>query len=125
LVKKFVLIAGFLLFALLVAAWLFPELDRPVRIAVSYGGLISAFLSFTGFFLLYRSLAASALTFIKLVVGGMIVRLLLALSAIAVGIGLFALPTGSLVGSCLISYVIFTVLEHICIYPALTRKKST
>ena len=114
-----------MLFALLVAAWLFPGLDRSVRIAVTYGGLISAFLSFTGFFLLYNSQGASALKFVKLVVGGMIVRLLLALAAIAVGIAVFALPAPALVGSCLISYVIFTVLEHMCIYPVLTRKKST
>jgi hypothetical protein len=114
-----------LLFALLAAAWLFPGLDRSVRIAVTYGGLISAFLSFTGFFLLYNNQGASALTFVKLVVGGMILRLLLALSAIAVGIGVFALPAPALVGSCLISYVIFTVLEHMCIYPVLTSKKLT
>ena len=111
--------------ALLAASWLIPGLDSSVRIAVTYGGLISAFLSFTGFFLLYNSQQASALKFIKMVVGGMIVRLVLALAAIAVGIGVFALPAPALVGSCLISYVIFTVLEHIYIYPVLTRKKST
>ena len=125
LAKRFVITAASLLFALLVAAWLFPRLDGSVRVAVSCGGLISAFLSFTGFFLLYNSQAASAGRFIKLVLGGMIIRLLLALSAIALGIGVFALPAGALVGSCLISYVIFIAVEHVYLYPVLTRKKSS
>lgn len=125
LAKKFVITAASLLFALLAAAWLFPRLDWSVRVAISYGGLISAFLSFTGFFLLYNSRAASVRKFIKLVLGGMLIRLLLALSAIALGIGVFALPAPVLVGSCVISYVIFTVIEHAYLFPVLTRKKST
>ncbi len=55
----------------------------------------------------------------------MIIRLLLALSAIALGIGVFALPARALVGSCLISYVIFIAVEHVYLYPVLTRKKSS
>ena len=113
------------MFVLLAIAWLFPGLGRSVRIAVAYGGLISAFLSFTGFFLLYKSPAASAGKLIKLVVGGILARLVLALSAIAMGIAVLALPAGALVGACVTSYVVFTLIEYVCLFPILTRTKST
>ena len=104
-------------------AWLFPGLQKVTRISLTYGGLISAVLSLVGFILLSRGMGATAGNFIGLVVGGMIGRLALALALIAFGIGLFNLSAGALVGSCLITYVIFTVLEHLYLLPLPTNRE--
>ncbi|HUU28095.1 MAG TPA: hypothetical protein VM123_09805 [archaeon] len=106
-------------------AWLFPGLQVNTRAAVTYGGLISVFLTAAGFILLSCCKGANAGKFIKLVLGGMIARIILALGLIAVGIGLFHLPAGALAGSCLITYVVFSTLEHLYLLPLLTNKGKT
>ena len=42
-----------------------------------------------------------------------------ALAAVAAGLGLFHLPAGTFVGSCLVSYVVFMGLEHFYLLPLL------
>ena len=108
-----------ILFAL---AWLIPGFEKRARIAFSYGCSISALLSLSGFLILLKSAASSAKKFIRVLLGGMIIRLFLALAAIALGIGVLGLPTGALVGSCLTSYVIFTILEHVYLLPLLSNR---
>ena len=58
----------------------------------------------------------------KLVLGGMAVRVFIALGLIVVGIAALGLPAGRLVGSCMISYVVFVTLEHLFALPALKHK---
>jgi hypothetical protein len=43
---------------------------------------------------------------------------------IVLGIAVFRLPAGMLVGSCMLSYVVFITLEHVFALPALKRKNA-
>jgi len=116
---------------LLAAAWLIPNLDSLSRLAAGYGASISFALSLAGFFLLAGTRHADPGRFIRLLLGGMAARLMIALAAVAIGLGLFDLPAGIFVGSCVVSYVIFMGLEHVYLLPLLkgpgikTRRNGT
>ena len=120
--KGFPLWSALLLMVLAFTAWLMPEKDPLARLAVVYGGLISAGISFSGFALVVRSTRIDAENFIRIFIGGMIARLALALAAIAAGIALLDFPVAMLIISCLISYFVFTLLEYIFLLPLLTEK---
>ncbi len=79
-------------------------------------------LSWLGFALLMRVPGSDSNRFLKLVLGGMAARLALALLLLTLGIGLFNLPAAELVGSCLVSYVVLTALEHTYALPSLKRR---
>lgn len=120
--KGFPLWSALLLMVLTLTAWLMPEKDPLARLAVIYGGLISAGISFSGFVLAVRSTRIDAKTFIKIFIGGMIARLGVALAALAAGIALLEFPVAVLIISCLASYFVFTLLEYIFLLPLLTEK---
>jgi hypothetical protein len=92
------------------------------QIAVCYGGAISLGLSWFGFALLMKVPGSDSNRFLKLVLGGMAARLVLALLLLTLGIGIFDLPAAELVGSCLVSYVVMTVLEHTYALPSLKQR---
>jgi len=120
--KGFPFWSALLLMVLALTAWLMPEKDPLARLAVIYGGLISAAISFSGFVLVVRSTGIDAKNFIKLFLGGMIARLGVALAALAAGIALLEFPVAVLIISCLASYFVFTLLEYIFLLPLLTEK---
>ena len=77
-----------------------------------------------GYALLMRVPGSDPGLFMKLVLGGMAARILVALAMIVLGIGVFKLPAGMLVGGCMLSYVVFITLEHLFALPALKRKNA-
>jgi hypothetical protein len=99
-----------------------PGLEFSARLAVLYGGLISIATSISGYSFLSRSVAAPSIKFIKLVLGGIVLRLFGALGLIALGIGIFRLPPVPLGLSCLGAYVVCTLVEYRYICARLTFK---
>ena len=65
---------------------------------------------------------ADTKSFFKLVLGGMAARMLVALGLIVLGIAVLSLPSGWLVISCMLSYVVFITLEHVYALPILKQK---
>lgn len=120
--KRFILAAGALCFLFLALIRYLP-LQPAERLAAGYGLLISTAVACFGFFLLRRSDSVSPGKFIKRLLLGMVIRLFLALGAVFLGIAVMHLPAGMLVGSCLLSYVILTLLEHYFLLPLISRKK--
>jgi hypothetical protein len=120
--KRFILAAGALCFLFLALIRYLP-LQHSERLAAGYGLLISIAIACFGFFLLRGSHRVSPGKFIKRLLLGMVIRLFLALAAVFLGIAVMHLPAGMLVGSCLLSYVIFTLLEHVYLLPLISRKK--
>ncbi|MEA1997671.1 MAG: hypothetical protein U9N45_08515 [Gemmatimonadota bacterium] len=105
-------------------ACFFPGLSQASRAAVIYGGLTGSGLSLSGYILLVRSIEAPESKFLKLVLGGMVLRIMLGLAVVAAGIGLFRLPPVGLVVSCFASYTVFMILEYFYLYPLLTDRKK-
>jgi len=120
--KGFPLWSAMLLAVLALTAWLIPERRPLTRLAVLYGGLISAATSLSGFALVVRSSEFEALQFFKRFIGGMILRLGLGLAALGAGITVLDLPVAALVISCLASYFVFTLLEYFFLLPLLSGK---
>lgn len=121
--RKFYALTAFL-YALLVAACYLAQFG-PVRwLAVCYGGAISLGLSWLGFALLMKVPGSDSNRFLKLVLGGMAARMLVALLMVVLGIGVLKLPSGELIGSCMVSYVVFVTLEHSYALPSLKRKNN-
>lgn len=119
--KNFLIVLATLAVVSVAAFWLYPELQKVTRISLSYGCLTSALVALAGFVVILRSIGASSKKFIKLVLGGLVVRLIAFLTLIALGIGLFHLEALALVVSCLTSYLIFTSLEYFYLMPLLKK----
>ncbi len=112
------------LYVFLAVGLYFAPLSRIQWLAGCYGGAISLGLSWLGFALLMKVPGSDSNRLLKLVLGGMAARMLVALLVVALGIGVFKLPSGVLIGSCMLSYVVFVTLEHIYALPSLNRKKQ-
>lgn len=97
-----------------------------VRIAIIYGGMISATTSVSGFFLLAKTIKlGTTQVFLKIFLGGMIIRIFVALAALAVGLGILDLPVKPLIISCLTTYFVFTLLEYVFLFPLLIGREHS
>jgi len=119
--KKFFILTVSLFAVMLFAGHIFSSSTED-WLAVCYGCGVSLGLSWVGFMLLMKVPGQDAGTFMKLVLGGMAARLLAALGLIALGIAGLDLPAGRLVGSCMLSYIVFITLEHVFALSALKPK---
>jgi hypothetical protein len=121
-VKRFSLWSSLLLAGLVLAAVLFPDMTTSTRLAVVYGGLISAGSAIAGFAIVFRCMEGDSLTLVKMYLGGMLARLGFLLGALAVGVSLLNFPAMALAITCLAYYFIFSLLEFFILMPMLTGK---
>ena len=122
--RKFSISGLIIVVALLIVSTITSTTDA--KLGIIYGGLISAVTSVSGFFLLVKTIRlGTTQVFLKIFLGGMVVRIFVALAALALGLGIFDLPVKPLIISCLATYFVFTLLEYIFLFPLLIGREHS
>jgi hypothetical protein len=98
--------------------------DPTVRLSVFLGGLLAMFNALAAFYLITWSAARSTQTFMKAVLGGMLVRMALLLAAVT--FAAMHLPALPLLASLMGLFAIYLVLELMAVQnlPQLSKKRA-
>jgi hypothetical protein len=103
----FVLIAGAAVAAIPIAAYGSPE----ITVAAATGALISAINALLGYIAIVYAMKGSYSTFLRVVLGGMVVRLGFMLGSLALCIGVFHFHAVALLVAVLVFYAAYLILE--------------
>jgi uncharacterized membrane protein YfcA len=109
---------------LMLAVFFLPGMTPAWRSATASGLLLSGVISITGFYILRRASNAPPMSFIKLVLGGMIGRLFGGLGALAAGIAWLKLESMPLSVAFLGSYAVLSIFEYRALFRRLTIKEQ-
>jgi len=125
--KRFPLqVIGTLIVVALASAYPMVRYGSPeILVAASVGGLLSTVNVLVGFLAIEYSFNKSYTTFLKMVLGGMGVRMALMLVALLVLIKVVGLHTAALTVSLLGFYVIFLILEVLFIQKKVVIKNQS
>ena len=120
--KKIVLVL--LLIGVLAVYPLYKVSDREVTVGFVTGGLISFINVLVGFFSIEYAFDKSNATFLKVILGGMGIRLLAIAALVFILIKVFDFHVFSLTASLFFFYFLFVIFEIVYVNKKLTLKKN-
>ena len=120
--KRIILLV--LLIAVLAAYPLFKAGDREITVGFITGCLISLVSVTAGYLLIEYGIEKSNATFLKIILGGMVARLILIPTVVVVLIRVFRFHLISLTASLFFSYFLFLIFEILFLNKKLALKKA-
>ncbi len=118
------IVSVFLLIGLLAVYPLYEIGDREITVGFITGGLIGFLNVLAGYFSIEYAFEKSNVTFLKVILGGMGIRLIAIAALVLVLIKVFDFHITSLTASLFFFYFLFVILEILFVNKKLTLKKN-